>query len=119
MGRSWKEISVSGAHNREWTGDPAYRYTARVNGTGTSDIFAETNSCKIATLSRSGRACRLADRSEIGRACRADCEHDMGLSSSDMTDLQNTWAQMMNLTQAKVLEKGGFDWRMCVTKPAP
>ena len=43
----------------------------------------------------------------------------MGLSSSDMTDLQNTWAQMMNLTQAKVLEKGGFDWRMCVTKPAP
>ena len=43
---------------------------------------------------------------------RADCEHDMGLSSSDMTDLQNTWAQMMNLTQAKVLEKGGFDWRM-------
>ena len=61
MGRSWKEISVTGAHNREWTGDPAYRYTARVNGTGTSDIFAETNSCKIATLSRSGRACRLAD----------------------------------------------------------
>ena len=57
-------------------------------------------------------ACRLADRSGIGRACRADCEHDMGLSSSDMTDLQNTWAQMMNLTQAKVLEKGGFDWRM-------
>ena len=43
----------------------------------------------------------------------------MGLSSSDMMDLQNTWAQMMNLTQAKVLEKGGFDWRMCVTKPAP
>ena len=40
----------------------------------------------------------------------------MGLSSSDMTDLQNTWAQMMNLTQAKVLEKGGFDWRMCVTR---
>ena len=58
------------------------------------------------------RACRLADRSGIGRARRADCEHDMGLSSSDMTDLQNTWAQMMNLTQAKVLEKGGFDWRM-------
>ena len=52
---------MTGAHNREWTGDPAYRYTARVNGTGTSDIFAETNSCKIATLSRSGRACRLAD----------------------------------------------------------
>ena len=58
MGRSWTEISVSGAHNREWTGDPAYRYTARVNGTGTSDIFAETNSCKTATLSRSDR---LAD----------------------------------------------------------
>ena len=56
MGRSWKEISVSGAHNREWTGDPAYRFTARVNGTGTSDIFAETNSCKIVTLSRSDLA---------------------------------------------------------------
>ena len=48
---------MSGAHNREWTGDPAYRYSARVNGTGTSDIFAETNSCKIVTLS-SDRACR-------------------------------------------------------------
>ena len=35
-----------------------------------------------------------------------------------MADLQNTWAQMMNLTQAKVLEKGGFDWRMCAARPA-
>ena len=66
MGRSWKEISVSGAHNHEWTGDPAYRYTARVNGTGTSDIFAETNSCKIATLS-SDRACRLANMESYHR----------------------------------------------------
>ena len=41
-----------------------------------------------------------------------DCEHDMGLTAQDMTDLQNGWATMMNRTQAKVLEKGGFDWRM-------
>ena len=42
----------------------------------------------------------------------ADCEHDMGLSSQDMKDLQDGWASMMNRTQAKVLELGGFDWRM-------
>eukprot|EP01052_Picozoa_sp_SAG31_P051693 SAG31_NODE_12393_length_945_cov_1.096927_2_plen_216_part_00 len=42
----------------------------------------------------------------------ADCEHDMGLSSKDMVDLTNGWAQMMNRTQARVLELGGFDWRM-------
>ena len=41
-----------------------------------------------------------------------DCEHDMGLSSKDMQDLTNGWAHMMNRTQARVLELGGFDWRM-------
>jgi hypothetical protein len=41
-----------------------------------------------------------------------DCEHDMGLSSKDMVDLANGWKTMMNRTQAKVLELGGFDWRM-------
>ena len=42
----------------------------------------------------------------------ADCEHDMGLSAQDMLDLQYGWADMMNRTQARVLELGGFDWRM-------
>ena len=41
----------------------------------------------------------------------ADCEHDMGLTAQDMQDLQDGWADMMNRTQARVLELGGFDWR--------
>lgn len=41
----------------------------------------------------------------------ADCEHDMGLTAKDMRDLQDGWADMMNRTQARVLELGGFDWR--------
>ena len=41
----------------------------------------------------------------------ADCEHDMGLTTQDMQDLQAGWADMMNRTQARVLELGGFDWR--------
>jgi hypothetical protein len=40
-----------------------------------------------------------------------DCEHDMGLTAKDMQDLQAGWADMMNRTQARVLELGGFDWR--------
>ena len=42
-----------------------------------------------------------------------DCEHDMGLTAQDMQDLQAGWADMMNRTQARVLELGGFDWREC------
>ena len=43
----------------------------------------------------------------------ADCKHDMGLTNQDMQDLQDGWADMMNRTQARVLELGGFDWREC------
>lgn len=41
-----------------------------------------------------------------------DCKHDMGLSTKDVGDITSGWCNMMKRAQAKVLEKGGFDWRM-------
>eukprot|EP00040_Diaphanoeca_grandis_P010883 m.55771 g.55771 ORF g.55771 m.55771 type:complete len:437 (-) comp22130_c0_seq1:171-1481(-) len=41
-----------------------------------------------------------------------DCEHDMGLTTQDVADITMGWGDMMNRTQSKVLDLGGFDWRM-------
>ena len=35
-----------------------------------------------------------------------------GLSSKDVGDIVDGWCNMMKRAQAKVLEVGGFDWRM-------
>lgn len=41
-----------------------------------------------------------------------DCQHDMGLSTRDVADITDGWCNMMKQTQATILDKGGFDWRM-------
>jgi len=41
-----------------------------------------------------------------------DCQHGMGLSRKDVGAITSGWCNMMQRAQAKVLEKGGFDWRM-------
>jgi hypothetical protein len=81
-----------------------------------SRVFSRV--CALLSVGTANDATTLQDCGNSGGAAEncelQDCQHDMRLSRKDVGAITSGWCNMMQRAQAKVLEKGGFDWRMSV-----